>query len=663
MKNTIGVLAHVDAGKTTFCEQLLFHTNSIRTLGRVDHRNTFLDYNDMERERGITIFMEQAVFQIEDDTYFLLDTPGHVDFSTQMERALDVLDYAILIISCVDGIQAHTRTVFRLLKERKIPTIIFINKTDRPHLSMKEIIDDIKIKLDTFPVNLTDNFAEGILTEEVVEIMAELDEELLEDYLEYGFTTAKNEDYCNRLQYLIKKMDIIPCFYGSALQDIGIEDFITKFRILTSKGEKDPTEHQLLDDHIMTAKVFKIKNDDTGNRVVFMKLIKGQMKVKDEIPYFDLSTNEMVRDKINQIRIYNGRKYSTVDVVKAGDICAVTGLKNVTIGTFIGNEERNSHYQLRPMVAARVICDSVTPHELLKDFRLLEDEDPMLKVEWNESLGQLRVHIMGKVQLDILKQIVADRFHKIIEFGPCEVQYLETIAFPVVGYGHYEPLRHYAEVHLELVPNERGRGILFENTCSYDDLDSNFQNLVKTHVLEKDHKGVLTGSSLTDITFVLKTGRSHLKHTEGGDFRQAVYRCIRQGLMQAETILLEPIYRFEIEAHTDYMGRILSDIQRYYGSFDTPKIKGDNVLYITGRVPVSTFMNYQLEFISFTGGTGSLSLMNDGYEICHNQEEVVLKIGYEKDRDYNNPSSSVFCSHGAGFEVKWDEVENYIHCK
>lgn len=647
MKKTIGVLAHVDAGKTTFSEQVLYHTKSIKTRGRVDHKNSFLDSHDIEKKRGITVFSDQAVFDINDSTYYLIDTPGHIDFSCEMERAIRIMDYAIVIVSAVEGVQGHTETVWNLLRKYKVPTFFFINKLDRTGADLKRVLQEINNNLSKDVCFITDLEE---MNEEVIEFIAEKDELLLEKYLNDEY---ENNLWVNKLRDLIRENKIYPCFSGSALQDEGIREFLNVLEELTSTNYDSSCEFSGI--------VNKIRYDSNGTRITFIKALSGKLKVRDEIEISKADTN--IKEKISSIRIYNGNKFITVDEVEAGDVFAVTGLSTVNAGDGIGILNNKVNFNMIPTLMSSVIYDeSYNEKEVLKYFKILEAEDPALNVLWNETHKEIQVHIMGKIQLEVLKEIVYERFNLKVDFGPCEIMYKETITNEVRGYGHFEPLKHYAEVHLKLEAQARGTGIVFENKCHADDLTTGQQNLIKTHIFERNHHGLLTGSDITDIKVTLLTGRAHNKHTEGGDFREATYRALRQGLEKAHNILLEPFYRFTIDVELDYMGRVLSDIQKLSGKFNTPETNLNKVR-IMGRVPVSTFMDYSMELIAFTKGKGNISLMFDGYDICHNTDEIVEKIGYNKNADIEYSSNSVFCSKGQGFIVPWNEAEKYMHCE
>ena len=647
MKKTIGVLAHVDAGKTTFSEQILYHTKSIRNRGRVDHKNSFLDSHNIEKERGITVFSDQAVFEFGESTYYLIDTPGHVDFSTEMERAIGVMDYAIVIISAVEGVQGHTETVWELLRKYKVPTFIFINKLDRVGADKDNVILKIKRTLSKDVIFIEENLKNDELREELIEFISEYDEELLEMYLEGKYC---KKVWMNRFKELTKESEVFPCFGGSALQDEGIKEFLDNIDELSFTNYNE--------NNAFSGIVYKIRHEDNGNRLTFIKALEGTLNVRDEVSY-----NDDIKEKISSIRIYNGNKFKAVDEVKAGDIFAVTGISKVNAGQGIGRLHKNIEYEMIPTLMSKVIfSESCNVKEVLGYFKILDAEDPSLNVLWNEKLEEIHVHIMGKIQLEVLKEVAKERFNLDVEFGPCKILYKETINSEVKGYGHFEPLKHYAEVHLKLEPIARNSGLDFENKCHADHLTTGHMNLVKTHIFEREHNGILTGSPITDIKVTLLTGRAHNKHTEGGDFREATFRALRQGLEKAENILLEPYYKFKIDVELDYMGRVLSDIQRLCGSFNPPEILEDRVT-ITGRGPVKTFMEYSTEVIAFSKGKGSINLTFDGYDICHNTEEIIEEIGYNKDADIEYTSNSIFCSKGQGYIVPWDRVEEEMHCE
>jgi ribosomal protection tetracycline resistance protein len=681
MKKTIGVLAHVDAGKTTFSEQILYHTNSIRNRGRVDHKDAFLDSHNIERERGITVFSDQGIFEINDSTYYLVDTPGHIDFSTEMERAIQIMDYAVIIISSVEGVQGHTKTVWSLLRKYSVPSMFFINKLDRVGSDKERVIKEIKRDLTKDVCYIENDFIKGTsnevislissgeieLKEELIEFISEYDDELLEKYLEGSYDCNL---WINTLKKLIKENQIFPCFGGSALQDTGIVEFISALDTLTYTDYNETEK--------FSGRVYKIRHDENGSRLTFIKALTGTLKVRDEISYGgeivyssdeDAENNSQgtnlgeIREKISSIRIYNGNKFKVADCIKAGELFAVSGISSAVAGDGVGALKVKTHYEMVPTLMSKVIFDkSSNVREVLGYFKILEAEDPALNIIWNEALQEIHVHIMGKIQLEVLRELAAERFNLKIEFGPCQILYKETIAEKTIGCGHFEPLRHYAEVHLILEPIERNSGIVFENKCHADHLTVGHQNLVKTHIFEREHHGLLTGSSITDIKVTLLTGRAHNKHTCGGDFREATFRALRQGLEKVESLLLEPYYKFTIEVLADYIGRVLSDIQRLHGSFEPVQTEEDKVI-INGRGPVATFMDYSMEVVAFTKGKGSISLVYDGYDICHNSEDVIETKGYNKNADIEYTSTSVFCSHGQGYLVPWEEADAAMHCE
>ncbi|WP_409068376.1 GTP-binding protein [Clostridium sp. FAM 1755] len=649
MHKTIGILAHVDAGKTTFAEQILYHTKSIRNRGRVDHKNSFLDNHKIEKERGITVFSEQGTFNYKDSTYYLIDTPGHMDFSSEMERAIKVMDYAVIIISGVEGIQGHTETVWNLLKKHNIPVLFFINKIDRVGANVQNVIEEINLNFTKKAFLIDKSLNNEEFSPEIVEFIAEQDEYLLEKYLADNYD---KELWLNSMKKLIKSSKISPCFIGSALQDIGIEDLLENLHILTY------TEYN--EEEKFSGRVYKICHDEQSNKLTYVKALSGSLKVKDEINLGGFQDNFC--EKVNEIRIYNGDKYTNVDKAEAGQIFAVTGLNSANVGDGIGTLKEKATYNMVPTLKSKVIFDeSLNVKDVLKYFKILESEDPSLNIIWNEKFQEIQVYIMGIIQLEVLKNLMGERFHILIDFGPCEILYKETIMDTVVGYGHFEPLGHYSEVHLKLEPGKRNSGITFENLCHTDDLTIGNQNLVKTHIFERDHHGILIGSPITDIKVTLLTGRSHNKHTSGGDFREATFRALRQGLEKAKNVLLEPYYSFKMEAPLDCIGRVLSDIQKLKGSFNPPETI-ENKIIIKGRGPVATFMNYSVEFISFTKGKGKFNFVFDGYDVCHNEKEVIEKIAYDKNADIEYTSTSIFCSKGQAFLVKYEEVEEYMHC-
>jgi small GTP-binding protein len=652
MKKTIGIFAHVDAGKTTFTEQLLYYTGSIRDLGRVDHQTSCMDTDGIEKKRGITIFADQGVFDYENDLYYIIDTPGHMDFSAETERSIAALDYAILLIGGMSGVQAHTTTLFRLLNSYEIPTFIFINKTDVDNFELDGVIEDIKNKL-TDDILYLDSYADCI-NQETAEFVAERDEKFLEAFLEGKYSSNLLRD---TLINLIKNRMCYPLMCGSALKGIGIDGFLEVFSKLS------PTDYEVKEKSEFIGKVYKIRIDDKGRRFTFLKALSGKLKIKDEFTF--VKGEEKYTEKVNEIRVYKGNKYENRNFVSAGDVFAIQGLNFPVCGTFLKSQDTtiDSHNDCRMIAALQSkvkILDDTDSIVCMEKLRILELEDPMLSVIYREETGEILISIMGKIQLEVLEQVFAERFGISILFEKSQVQYGETISSPVVGYGHFEPLRHYAEVQLRLEPNPYGAGITFESECHVDNLGLNFQKTVENSVFGKVHKGVLTGSFLRDIKIVLQDGRSHIKHTEGGDFREATYRAIRQGLEKAKSVLLEPFYSFEIFAEESYFGKIVSDIQKLRGTCEPPELNCGNVC-IKGRGPVETFIDYSVELISFTHGRGSISLLFDGYDVCENTQVVIERISYDKDRDVENTSSSVFCSKGTSFTVPWNEAENYMH--
>ncbi|MCH4279252.1 TetM/TetW/TetO/TetS family tetracycline resistance ribosomal protection protein [Mediterraneibacter sp. NSJ-151] len=642
-KLVIGILAHVDAGKTTLSESMLYQSGSIRKLGRVDKGDAFLDTYELERERGITIFSKQAQLSIDDLQITLLDTPGHVDFSAEMERTLQVLDYAILVISGADGVQGHTETLWKLLERYHIPVFLFINKMDQNGTDEAALMNELKKRLDENCVDFSQTD-----TDELNESIAMCSEALLEQYLESG----EIED--TQIRNLIRKRNLFPCYFGSALKVTGVDEFMRGIMNYTEVATES-------EEAKFGAKVYKISRDDQGNRLTYIKVTSGCLKVKDLLSGRDRRKEKDWEEKINQIRIYSGAKFDTVNQAERGMICAVTGLSQTYPGEGLGIERDSDIPILEPVLTYQIqLPEDCDVHSMLEKLRQLEEEEPLLHIIWNEKLGEIYAQIMGEVQIEVLKSLIWERFHVRIEFGKGNIVYKETIRQPVEGVGHFEPLRHYAEVHLLLEPAEAGTGLHFFSNCSQDTLDLNWQRLILTHLEEKEHCGVLTGSAITDMHITLTTGKAHQKHTEGGDFRQATYRAVRQGLKKAESILLEPYYSYRLEVPADMVGRAMTDIQRMSGSFDTPLQDGE-IAILTGSAPVVTMRDYQTEVISYTKGRGRLSCTLEGYKPCHNQEEVVKEVGYDSERDLDNPTGSVFCAHGAGFVVKWDEVENYMH--
>lgn len=635
-KIVIGILAHVDSGKTTLSEALLYQSGNISRLGRVDHRNSFLDTFSLERNRGITIFSKQAVLKYKDTEFTLLDTPGHVDFSAETERTLQVLDYAVLVISATDGIQSHTQTLWKLLAKYNVPCFIFINKMDLDGADREQVVSELKTKFSDGCVDFDRNN-----TSEFYENIALCDEKLLNQY--YESETIKKDDIIT----CIISRKIFPCRFGSALKLEGVVEFL---ECLYSYTETPKYSSEF------AGKVYKI-SEDKGQRLTFLKITGGSLKVKEILK----SDKNEHSEKVNQIRIYSGDKFSTVDEAAAGTVCAVTGITFAGPGDGLGTEENTGLPVLEPVLTYRLeLPDNINAHTALEKMKILEAEDPQLKVVWNERPGEIQVQLMGDVQLEVLQSIIAERFGINVFFGKGNIIYKETIEDTVEGVGHFEPLRHYAEVHLLLKPAKRDSGIVFKSNCKEDLLDKNWQRLILTHLYEKTHIGVLTGSPITDMEITLVSGKAHAKHTEGGDFRQATYRAVRHGMRCAKSVLLEPVYEFTLEVPTENIGRAMTDIQRMHGNFSTPETTGDCSV-ISGTAPVSTMYDYSREVIQYTHGKGKLICTLKGYEPCHNADEVIENIGYDCDSDTDNSCDSVFCSHGAGYTVKWNEVKSHMH--
>ncbi|MBE6846300.1 MAG: GTP-binding protein [Ruminococcus sp.] len=638
-KITLSILAHVDSGKTTLSEAILYKTGVIRKWGRVDHRDTFFDTHFLERERGITIFSKQGGFTIDDTAYTLLDTPGHSDFSNETERTLQVTDYAILVISGSEKVQSHTETLWDLLKRYNIPVFIFVNKTDLPNVSRDNVMYTLKKRLSDGCVDFGNPDRQAFFEE-----LSLCDESLMEEYLE---KEALSDDTIKRC---IADGKVFPCCFGSALKMDGVDrllELIGSYAVMPQYNDS------------FGAKIYKISEDEHGNRVTHMKITGGQLKVKTPLKY--TVDNTLYEEKINQIRIYSGNKYSVADEADVGTICAVTGLSAAFCGQGIGCEENSFQPILEPVLSYGIILPpEISSHTALTKLRTLEAEDPQLHVMWDESSEQIQIKLMGKIQLEILSEIIKERFGFEVEFTSGSIAYRETVTDISEGVGHYEPLKHYSEVHLLIEPAERGSGLVFETDCREEILDKNWQRLILTHLKEKTHIGVLTGSPITDIKITLKSGKAHLKHTEGGDFRQSTYRAVRQGLRRNKSILLEPFYKFRLEIPTENTGRALTDFQQMCADFNPPEVFGEMTV-IHGQAPVSEMCDYHSEVISYTKGRGRLSCTVGGYCECHNSDEVIENIGYNCDSDTANTADSVFCSHGAGFVVKWDEVENYMH--
>ena len=641
---TIGILAHVDAGKTTLSESMMYLTGQIRTLGWVDHKDAFLDTHELERDRGITIFSKQAVFDLEEKKVTLLDTPGHVDFSAEMERTLQVLDYAVLVISGADGVQGHTRTLWRLLEQYKVPVFLFVNKMDQEGTDREQLLSELKKSLSE-GITAFDIAQDEEKREEFYENIAVCEEKVLETYLESGEIPIRD------VKRLIKERKIYPCYFGSALKVEGVKELLNGLQKYT---EVCQTQEEF------GAKVFKISRDRQGNRLTHLKITGGRLRVKDQLAGAEQS-EEPWEEKVNQIRIYSGEKYEMVQEAAAGMICAVTGLTKTYPGEGLGKEQRSEPPHLSPVLNYRVIFpEHVNIPAMLQNFRILEEEDPMLRVVWNEELEEIHVQLMGEVQTEVLRSLAEERFGVKVSFDSGNIVYKETIKNTVEGVGHYEPLRHYAEVHLIMEPGASGSGLVFDSICSEDVLDRNWQRLILTHLSEKAHRGVLMGAEITDMKITLAAGRAHLKHTEGGDFRQSTYRAVRQGLMQAESVLLEPYYDFRLTVPAEMVGRALTDIQRMYGQFSPPETEGEMSI-IVGSAPVSEMRDYPKEVRNYTRGQGDLSFVFQGYAPCHNTAEVLEEAGYDPQSDTENPTGSVFCSHGAGFYVPWNEVQDYMH--
>ena len=662
-----GLLAHVDAGKTTLSEGILYLTGGLRKLGRVDYGDAFLDNFALERSRGITIFSKQAVFPLGETEVTLIDTPGHVDFSAEMERALWVMDYAVLVVSGTDGIQGHTETLWRLLKAYRIPTFIFVNKMDQDGTDREALLQELKKNLDDGCIafdslrmpqetgtkgsaaggkknaarveNARDEALISAGSEDILEEIAMCDEDVLEAYMETG--DIRKSDVIR----LIGGRKIFPCYFGSALKLSGVETLLAGLEQFTRMPEY-PDE--------FAAKVFKISRDEQGSRLTHIKITGGSLKVK---------TSFGEKEKVDQIRVYSGAKYGMQDVAEAGTVCALTGLSETAAGQGLGEEKDLEAPLLEPVLSRSVILPEGTDvPKALRQLKQLEEEDPLLHIVWNSRLEEIQMQLMGEVQTEVLKSMIAERYQMDVEFGAGRIMYKETIADTVTGVGHYEPLRHYAEVHLRMEPGEQGSGLVFGTDCSEDNLDGNWQRLILTHLMEKEHPGVLAGMPITDMKITLTAGKAHLKHTEGGDFRQATYRAVRQGLMQAESVLLEPWYVFHLELPAEQVGRAMADVQKRYGTFEAPLMEGERAV-LSGRAPVSEMLDYPAEVQSYTGGRGRLALRLEGYYPCHNQEEVLADIGYDSEGDVDNPSGSIFCSHGAGFFVPWDQVPDYMHIK
>ena len=639
----LGILAHVDAGKTTLSEAMLYGTGAIRKMGRVDDGSAFLDTYRLERDRGITIFSKQAMFTLGDTRITLLDTPGHVDFSAEMERTLQVLDYAVLVISGADGVQGHTETLWRLLERYRIPTFLFVNKMDQPGTDREALLAELRSRLSSRMADFG-----RLETPEDWEELACCDEELMERYLEQEVLPGEE------LARAIGERRLFPCYFGSALRLSGVEEFLRGLDAYT----RSPAYPEKFG-----ARVFKIARDDQGKRLTYLKLTGGRLRVKDVLTgrCAGPEGEETWEEKADQIRLYSGARYEAVPEAEAGEVCAVVGLSHTYPGEGLGVEPDARQPMLEPVLTYQLqFPEDCDVHQMLPKLRQLEEEEPELHLVWDPEAEEIRVQLMGEVQTEILQSLIQERFGVPVTFGAGSIVYKETIRSRVEGVGHFEPLRHYAEVHLILEPGEPGSGLVFTSVCSEDQLDRNWQRLVLTHLAEREHPGVLTGSAITDMKITLAAGRAHTKHTEGGDFRQATYRAVRQGLMKADCVLLEPYYAFRLEIPAELVGRALTDIQRMNGTFGDPQTEGERTV-IEGSAPVATMQDYPREVISYTRGRGRLFCRFQGYQPCHNQEEVVAAMGYDPDRDLENPTGSVFCSHGAGYLVTWDQVEEHMH--
>ena len=654
-----GILAHVDAGKTTLSEALLYATGNVRKLGRVDHGDAFLDTNTMERQRGITIFTEPAIITTPDLTLTLLDTPGHVDFSAEMERTLAVLDYAILVISGADGIQGHTETLWRLLKRYNVPTFIFVNKMDAPAADKTKLLQQLKRRFSDGCIDFTGEQDGDETLANSMEDVAMQSETAMESYLESG--TIPDET----IQEMIADRALFPCFFGSALKMDGIDEFVAGFERYVREPEYDSA---------FGARIYKVSHDTQGNRLTWLKVTGGEFKAKTmlsgtervgaDLGESKIGDDGMWHEKADQVRVYSGAKFATVDSVVAGTVCAVTGLTRTFPGAGLGKEHDGANPVLQPVLTYTLLPGECDIHACLVALRELEDEDPLLHVVWQPHLEEVHLQLMGAVQLEVIQQIMHDRFGLDVSFGPGGILYKETIAHPIEGVGHFEPLRHYAETHVLLEPLLAGSGMRFASVCSEDVLDRNWQRLILQHCREREHLGVLTGSPVTDMKITLLVGRAHLKHTEGGDFRQATYRAIRQGLMEAkergDCRLLEPWYGFRLEVPQDMVGHAMADIQRMSGSFDTPSGDGEYMV-LEGEAPVAQMRDYAMDVNAYTHGRGHLSCVFAGYRPCHNADEVIEQSAYDPESDLENTPDSVFCAHGAGYPVKWYKVPEFMH--
>ena len=634
----LGILAHVDSGKTTLSEAMLYRAGAIRKLGRVDHGDAFLDTDSLEKARGITIFSKQALLTAGNTAITLLDTPGHVDFSTETERTLQVLDYAVLVVSGTDGVQSHTETLWRLLRRYHVPTFVFVNKMDLPGMTREQLLSQLNHRLGE---GFVDFGAEPAARNEA---LALCDEQLMEKMLDAGTLTDAD------IIPAVARRHVFPCWFGAALRLDGVDALLEGLDRYTRPAPAL---------HAFGARVFKVSQDEQGTRLTWLRVTGGELKVKALLT--GEADGEPWAEKANQLRLYSGAKYTLTEVIGPGQVCAVTGLTHAKPGTGLGAERDSDVPVLEPVLSYQVLLpEGADVHAALGKLHRLEEEEPQLHVVWNESLGEIHVQLMGEVQLEVLRSLLAERFGLEVSFGPGGILYKETITEPMEGVGHYEPLRHYAEVHLLLEPLPRGSGIELSSSCPEDELDRNWQRLILTHLAEKQHIGVLTGSPVTDIRFTLAAGRAHIKHTEGGDFRQATYRAVRQGLMQAESVLLEPWYSFVLEVPPEQIGRAISDVRAMNGEIDSPEDAG-GMMRLEGAAPVAGMNEYMQELLAYTHGRGRLSLTPGGYRPCRDQQKIVDAIGYEPERDTDNPADSVFCSHGAGVNIPWDQVKDYMH--
>ncbi len=638
-KTVIGILAHVDAGKTTLSEALLYTAGQLKKLGRVDNKSAFLDNYELERRRGITIFSKQAVLRTENTEITLLDTPGHIDFSSEAERTLQVQDYAVLVISARDGVQPHTETLWRLLLRYNVPVFIFVNKMDLEGSDKNRVLAELK-------KHLSENCADFTASDdEICENAAFCNEKLMEKYIEEGSLSDVE------IAKAIRERNIFPCWFGSALKLDGVAEFIEGLEKYTLQTEYRPE---------FGARVFKIARDPQGNRLTYMKITGGSLKARSIVSYMPKGSEEQIEEKVNMLRIYSGEKFESSDTVQAGGICAVLGLSATYPGQGIGFEKELLKPMLEPVLTYRVILPKdISSVEFLPKLKQIEEEDPQLLVSSNAA-GEIYVHLMGEIQAEVLKSLVEDRFGVSVDFDSGSVIYKETVAAPVEGVGHFEPLRHYAEVHLLIEPGEPESGITVNSLCREEVLGKNWQRLILTHILEKTHSGVLIGAPLADVKITLVAGRAHIKHTEGGDFRQATYRALRQGLMKAKNVLLEPYYAFRLEIPAEQLGRAINDIRIMDGKISSPESNGITAV-INGRAPVSEMRSYAKDVMAYTKGKGKLSLFSDGYAPCHNAEKVIDAAKYNPESDIANTPDSVFCSHGAGINVKWYDVEKYMH--